>query len=1215
MSGRPPYFGPDGDCRVAAGEILNVSVVLRSSEDGADIDLTGRTFALSVYKASDEAEVYSTSAAGDGTSALLSVDGDTTRSWRDTYAGVPLRIMLVEQFADGFSRISDGGLNVVAASRSLTPSGSSPTDVGPVVQVVFIEPLNRTLYVGLGAPGLVGPANTLSIGTVATLSQGAQATASITGTAPNQTLNLGLPTGAAGSAGPPSNITAGTVTTGAPGSSASVSLTGTAPNYTLSFTIPRGDVGAIPAFSIGTITTGAPGTSAGGSITGTVSNPVLNLTIPRGDVGATPAFSIGTVTSGNAAVTITGTQTNPILNFVLQAGPSGAPGAAGSTGLSGFVSTVLYTTLNGITPATGAGTTAFVVGPDTGSHTDANGATLVPNTGQFSYQASPPGWIRVGSATSPSDPAALASLAGLVGGYVVTGTLPTATGLVVTPAVNAYLRSANVVSAVDGTIKAIVIDISTVGDGTGTLSGSVDLITATHVSGVCIAQIGGTGYTKITATGIQTLFAGVHFPLGIRQIAGTKFYFGSTTGGAKCSGTLNTGAGATIAIGFGSYYDSTTSVNNYDGNFAVIIDTNTLVTDAIAAAKLIPREARTITEKMGPHDRLLVSSGGNQTFPNSNNVPFYNDGVLEGIDYNGGTAGDVYVSVRRPVGGVLNFVGGWRQTLATGNDLYAACPAPFGVKAGDILHQIPLTGAFTTKNWSAQPGLLLTTSTLDGAVGATNQTLPGMRAVISRPPTAKELAMKAGRGRTTLFDQRFRGATLPSATITFTATTVNGSQTLSAVTGNPVLGVAVTGTGIPTLPGPTYMITGNLLSVPANAGNAGVTMSQTPWASSGTGWTAGNPYLKMVSPGAANWNRYFVDNRNITAQRVTYTTEIELGSTDNVFGLCSLSQNASLTPLGSIIHIDAPAAMLRAYLWNGSGAPTVSATPVALPWVPAATDVYRLGIDIDRGRMTVTCTNTATGQTATLRSVSAGTAPYGGVMSGRIGAHFYSGTGNCAWRFIKAQAHFRRGQGVIWSQDSVAHGVGANGQADDNFDYTWPNRVEDAAGRPNFLNFAKSGASATDQILSICPWWPALVGTGATDGVNVELIWFPGVNPDNSAGVTDAQRYGTYLQATINAAAMCATTGTKFTIGMFGGNSTAVSYAKYTLDNIISGVIGDYEIIDMNLATATSASARGSYVSTTVSPDGLHFDVYWPTAAAAAAANFLGQRPDMNADA
>lgn len=97
-----------------------------------------------------------------------------------------------------------------------------------------------------GATGATGPANTLAIGTVAS---GASAAATITGTAPNQTLNLTLPkgdtgdTGATGPAGPANTLSIGTVVASAPGSAAAATITGTAPNQTLNLTLPRGETG------------------------------------------------------------------------------------------------------------------------------------------------------------------------------------------------------------------------------------------------------------------------------------------------------------------------------------------------------------------------------------------------------------------------------------------------------------------------------------------------------------------------------------------------------------------------------------------------------------------------------------------------------------------------------------------------------------------------------------------------------------------------------------------------------------------------------------------------------------------------------------------------------------------------------------------------------------------------------------------------------------
>ena len=53
-----------------------------------------------------------------------------------------------------------------------------------------------------GDTGASGPANTLTVGTVTTLAPGELATVEITGTAPNQTVNFGVPAGEQGAQGP-----------------------------------------------------------------------------------------------------------------------------------------------------------------------------------------------------------------------------------------------------------------------------------------------------------------------------------------------------------------------------------------------------------------------------------------------------------------------------------------------------------------------------------------------------------------------------------------------------------------------------------------------------------------------------------------------------------------------------------------------------------------------------------------------------------------------------------------------------------------------------------------------------------------------------------------------------------------------------------------------------------------------------------------------------
>jgi hypothetical protein len=148
---------------------------------------------------------------------------------------------------------------------------------GDTVNVTIAEVGER------GPTGATGPANSLSIGTV---SGGTAASATITGTAPTQTLSLVLPKGDTGD-------------TGATGSTGSTGATG-----------PTGPAGPANALTIGTVTSGA----AAATITGTSPNQVLNLVLQKGDTGDTgpqgPAGSVpladeipqplGTASAGSA---------------------------------------------------------------------------------------------------------------------------------------------------------------------------------------------------------------------------------------------------------------------------------------------------------------------------------------------------------------------------------------------------------------------------------------------------------------------------------------------------------------------------------------------------------------------------------------------------------------------------------------------------------------------------------------------------------------------------------------------------------------------------------------------------------------------------------------------------------------------------------------------------------------------------------------------------
>jgi hypothetical protein len=164
-----------------------------------------------------------------------------------------------------------------------------------------------------GPQGDPGPSNTLSIGTVTTVTSETGASATITGTSPTQTLNLQIPRGIdgiIGGPGPSNVLTVGTVTTGAAGVDAEVSITGTSPEQVINFVIPRGATGL----------TGAQGDKG-----------------DKGDAAAT--ITVNSTTTGaagtNASVTNTGTSSDVILNFVIPRGADGATGATGATGADG----------------------------------------------------------------------------------------------------------------------------------------------------------------------------------------------------------------------------------------------------------------------------------------------------------------------------------------------------------------------------------------------------------------------------------------------------------------------------------------------------------------------------------------------------------------------------------------------------------------------------------------------------------------------------------------------------------------------------------------------------------------------------------------------------------------------------------------------------------------------------------------------------------------
>jgi len=199
--------------------------------------------------------------------------------------------------------------------------------------------------VAAAGPEYYSLASSLSIGTVTTLAAGSAATATITGLAPSQTLNLGIPTGPAGSA---ATVTVGTIGATAYPGPGTVTNSGSSSAAVLNFTLvtgqqgatgatgPQGAAGSAASVTVGTV--GAVAYPGPGTVTnsGSSSAAVLDFILvtgqqgatgPQGATGSAATIAVGSVTSvpygGTAAVTNVGNSAAGTFDFVLVTGPQG----------------------------------------------------------------------------------------------------------------------------------------------------------------------------------------------------------------------------------------------------------------------------------------------------------------------------------------------------------------------------------------------------------------------------------------------------------------------------------------------------------------------------------------------------------------------------------------------------------------------------------------------------------------------------------------------------------------------------------------------------------------------------------------------------------------------------------------------------------------------------------------------------------------------------
>lgn len=110
------------------------------------------------------------------------------------------------------------GVSAAAAAAATITSGEVVGD-----DLILTRTDERTVNAG-SVRGPRGEVTSLGIGTVATTEPGGEASAEITGEAPNQTLNLVLPRGLTGDPGPAIELAVGTVTTLPPGGPATAQI-------------------------------------------------------------------------------------------------------------------------------------------------------------------------------------------------------------------------------------------------------------------------------------------------------------------------------------------------------------------------------------------------------------------------------------------------------------------------------------------------------------------------------------------------------------------------------------------------------------------------------------------------------------------------------------------------------------------------------------------------------------------------------------------------------------------------------------------------------------------------------------------------------------------------------------------------------------------------------------------------------------------------------
>lgn len=649
----------------------------------------------------------------------------------------------------------------------------------------------------------------------------------------------------------------------------------------------------------------------------------------------------------------------------------------------------------------------------------------------------------------------------------------------------------------DGFLDSITVWIKVVGDGT--MRFDVLHPYTTTVGGTLNARYQRISITGISATGLTTFQAGTDFPRGLVIFAGSKLFYGTRTtptAGAQISFTVAAGAGDTFNWGSGAAYNTpiTHGFNYVPAIAATLLSTHQTVSQSIAVARDYAARIAlngSVTEWNAHDVGLLPTTGGwgggvgAGAYP-VGTYPITCNGLLKGVEYTclAGDAGDVFFIVLR--GGA--YFRHWRATLTVGQKLWAAAPtgdAAVPVSTGDIVVTLPINGTVAARNYTAQPmtffsgetSFLLSGATLtDNVAGAVYNKVAAFRVSVERPMHRREAAQIATRGATTTLRESFPGVTLPAK-----------------------------------------------------------------WTNYGGAVFTANSGLVSPSAPSASWTNicWFADWTN--AHRRTASALIDMGNTDGIGGLIFVSQQASVTPMGTIAVIDGPAGKLRVYR-GGNPGPLDAGLNVDLPWAVTNTDKILLSMKIDRDVLTVVARNRGTGLRAVITCTAlttAGVDIQGGMMRGRIGAVYYSGTGGMKWNWIKSQTHWARGPGsIILMGDSTGDVYGGFTRS------AW-NIVEDRYAHGNVLNCSKGGADtgtalqcSAQDFVALMPQHASIVGSIAIGTATLtvasitglpiaigQLVSGPGITVGTTitAFGTGTGGAGTYTVSNVHAAAVPST--------------------------------------------------------------------------------------------